>query len=302
MNNYLKDNYYRVLNRIKLVRKHIVIFNKLIDKVLPKPIVKDSEDTVIKILSNGVSISRYGDGEFKLINKKNLLFQKYDKELSNRLKEIIKSDLDNHIVCIPRQLVDTDWLNDRAKYYWDNYLNLNRYKIYKLLNKNKVYYDAFITRFYIDLKDKNKSKQLISNLKNIWNGRKIVIVEGDNSRLGVGNDLFEKCLSIERILCPSENSFSKYEEILNQVKKVDKSKLILIALGPTATVLAYDLAKLGYNALDIGHIDIEYEWFLKGVHEKCPINNKYVGEAVNGVVQSNYNDEKYINEIIYDVN
>ena len=53
-----------------------------------------------------------------------------------------------------------------------------------------------------------------------------------------------------------------------------KNKLILIALGPTATVLSYDLNKLGYQAIDIGHADIEYEWYLRKAKKKIPIKNK----------------------------
>jgi hypothetical protein len=41
-------------------------------------------------------------------------------------------------------------------------------------------------------------------------------------------------------------------------------KLILIALGPTATVLAYDLAKKGYQAIDIGHLPSCYEVVKNG--------------------------------------
>ena len=44
---------------------------------------------------------------------------------------------------------------------------------------------------------------------------------------------------------------------------MDKKNLILISLGPTATVLAYDLSKLGYQAIDIGHTDLEYELLLR---------------------------------------
>ena len=51
---------------------------------------------------------------------------------------------------------------------------------------------------------------------------------------------------------------------MESTKFYGRDKLILIALGPTATVLAYDLAKEGYWAIDIGHLDLEYEWFLKG--------------------------------------
>ena len=64
-------------NRIKNIRKHIVVFNYLIDKIIKKPNIKDSLYTLDKILTKEFSISRYGDGEFKLIKGENLLFQKY---------------------------------------------------------------------------------------------------------------------------------------------------------------------------------------------------------------------------------
>ena len=94
----------------------------------------------------------------------------------------------------------------------------------------------------------------------------------------MGNDLFNNTKSIKRILCPAVNAFNVYQKIINQVKKIDKSNLILLALGPTSTVLAYDLDKLGYRAIDVGHIDIEYEWFLRNATKKIQINNKYVIE------------------------
>ena len=81
--------------------------------------------------------------------------------------------------------------------------------------------------------------------------------------MGVGNDLLSNALSVERVIAPSENAFLVYDVILSAVRKYGKGKLILAALGPTATVLAYDLAREGYWILDIGHLDLEYEWFLK---------------------------------------
>ena len=40
------------------------------------------------------------------------------------------------------------------------------------------------------------------------------------------------------------NLYKKYDK--KEVKKQDKSKLILIALGPTATILAYDLLSCNF--------------------------------------------------------
>ena len=105
--------------------------------------------------------------------------------------------------------------------------------------------------------------------------------------------------SIQRIICPIENSFNIYDKIKKEVLKVSKKRLILIALGPTATILSYDLYKLGYQAIDIGHVDIEYEWYLRKAKERIKIENKYVNEVSNGRKNiSKIKDKNYYNQII----
>ena len=101
--------------------------------------------------------------------------------------------------------------------------------------------------------------------------------------------------SIQRIICPSENAFDVYDKIYEYVvSKVDKDKLILIALGPTATVLSYDLYNVGFHTIDIGHVDIEYEWFLRKATKKIKIENKYVTEVKEGRINiSDVKDQKY---------
>ena len=160
--------------------------------------------------------------------------------------------------------------------------------------------DAFISRFYMRYNDKSKEKnaKYVSLLKKLWDNRKIVFIEGENSRLGYGNDLFDNAKSIERILCPKLNAFEKYDEIIDYItKNVDKSKLLILALGATATILSYDLSNMGYQALDLGHIDIEYEWFLMKATKKEPVSNKYVsecnsdGEVSNDSLLAEYKDQ-----------
>ena len=76
-----------------------------------------------------------------------------------------------------------------------------------------------------------------------------------------------------------------------------ENKLILIALGPTATVLAYDLAKAGYWALDIGHLDLEYEWFLKGKGYSY-ILHKYNNEMPGDTKIQDISDKDYEKSIL----
>ena len=232
---------------------------------------------------------------------RNIGFQKYNKEMSQRLLDILNSKEENLLIGInaPYKIKDLDKFNRHAKNYYISWFKKFKFKLAKIL-KNKVYYSSTITRFYMDLKSKKGVPNYIKNLKKIWDQRDVVIIEGEKSRLGVGNNLFDNMKSIQRIICPVINAFNLYSKIVNTVKKkVSKNKLILIALGPTATLLSFDLYKLGYQSIDVGHVDIEYEWFLRNAKRKIPIKNKYVNEKRNGHKRFTIvGDKNYYRQII----
>jgi glycosyltransferase family protein len=298
MKKVILNIYYKFLKINHLITSR---YNYVLSIFIKPPTVKTTDETLDKMVNEKYSVSRYGDGEFSLMSGESLLFQPYSEKLRERLEEIIKSKQERHIVCIPNVFESVDWCTEKPKKYWTKYLNLKRSKIYRLLDLEKEYWDALVTRLYIDHKDKSRAKERFSKIKNLWKDRDIVIVEGEKSRLGVGNDLFRNARSIKRIVCPPKDAFSNYSDIFNVVKTHDTSNLILIALGPTATVLAYDLSLCGYQAVDIGHIDIEYEWFLQKVEEKCPVKNKYIGEIEGGTHVEEMTDERYKSEIVYKI-
>ena len=163
-----------------------------------------------------------------------------------------------------------------------------------LLRKDRLYAHACISR--------TGSWEKIKNQKRIWEGKDCVFIEGDKTRMGVGNDLFDNAKSIQRILCPSESAFDVYDAILEEAVKLPKDKTILIALGPTASVLAYDLARAGYHAIDIGHADLAYEWFLKsGSSQKAAVHHKYNNEYPEGYLVEDIHDETYEAQVIADL-
>ena len=243
------------------------------------PDIKSTDETLDKILLEHCSVSRYGDGELNLIRKKGNGFCHYNSSLSERLQEVLISKLPNHIVCLPQALVSQENLNLRTKVFWMAYFT-KAYDVFARYIKSEwVYYDASFTRFYFAYKNKNVCKGYLKKIKGIWGGRNVLLIEGEYSRLGVNNDLFRDVCSLQRVLCPAKNAYEKYDDILNAAVKYGQDKLILVALGQTATVLSYDLAKAGYWAIDIGHVDVEYEWFLRGAKDKIQIEGKYVNEA-----------------------
>lgn len=262
--------------------------------------IEKFEETIKFIIATKSSVSRYGDGEFNLIFGRSINFNNYDKRLQIRLKEILNSYENGHIVCIPDVFKNRSIYKGEAQYFWTKFILNNHKELKKLLNKNKKYYDSLITRPYMDYREKKISQyeKKFSKLKKIWENREILIIEGEKTRLGIGNDLFVNTKKIERILCPNTKAFDRYNEIISEVLKHSKNKLLLIALGPTATVLAYDLHKKGYQAIDIGHIDIEYEWFLKREKYKVQIKNKFVNEAINKMDIYDIKNEEYNSQIV----
>lgn len=268
--------------------------------------VSSEEETLREIIFNNKSIARFGDGEFSLIFGNGIDFQKKNDALSKKLIEVLNSNQKNLLIGInlKSNFKEIERFSDKSKNFYLQWLKFNKFKIRRILNITKKYYSSLITRFYIEYKNKENIQDYIEFLKKIWEKRDILIIEGEYSRIGVGNNLFNNTNSIKRILCPPINAFDKYDRIINEIIKINNNKLlILISLGPTATILAYDLNRLGYQVVDVGHIDIEFEWFLKNATTKIKIENKYVNEINNGKINftnsfKSVNDKLYYKQII----
>lgn len=277
-----------------------VVYNHFYSFFTKDPIIKNTDLTLEKIIESKCSVSRYGDGEFSLVSGKSLYFQPFSPLLQQKLQEILISERKNHIVCIPYAFIDTEGFVESAKSYWKRYLSINRSKIYKQLDLNRNYFDSLVTRLYVDYTDKNKAGERFNKFKSVWHEKKILIVEGDKSRLGAGNDLFSDAKAIGRIICPSIDAFAKYDLIIKSITAHHSNyDLVLLALGPTATVIAYDLCNLTCQVIDIGHIDIEYEWFRNKADFKVPVENKFIGEIPGGAdVNEFFTDIDYTKSIL----
>lgn len=146
--------------------------------------------------------------------------------------------------------------------------------------------------------DKSQSFSQFEKLKQIWKNEDILIVEGVTSRSGVGNDLFDGANSIKRIICPSHNAYSRIEEIQEAVLQYAENRLILCMLGPTAKVLSYNLCQMGYQVLDVGHIDSEYEWMKMGAKTKVKFSHKHTAEHNFDQDIEFIDDETYNSQIV----
>ncbi|MBE6158490.1 MAG: DUF1792 domain-containing protein [Firmicutes bacterium] len=283
------------------------IFRKKIEMGDNSFIIMDDKRLVDEIVYSKKSFSRFGDGELSLIlnDKFNLSFQKNSEELRNALKKVLNSDLKNLIIGINISFNNSDMYSKKTQRYFRTFNYMYREKYKSIIPQNKEYGNSSITRFYMDYDHNNTEAafERLNNLKRIWNNRSILIVEGIHSKLGVGNDLFNNATKIKRLLVPEANAFDKIKEIDCKIKELAREDdLILLAVGPTATIIAYDVAEMGLQAVDIGHIDIEYEWLRMNSKKRVAVLGKYVNEAKGKkYIENPEENEEYKKSIIYKI-
>lgn len=146
---------------------------------------------------------------------------------------------------------------------------------------------------------KDRAVSIFRLFQDIWNGRDVMLIEGEYPRIGVGNRLLKDTRSVKRIIAPSENAFCIYDKIIEcALSNIKEDTLALISLGPTATVLAYDLSRHGIQAIDIGQLDNEYEWSLCKAEKRVLIFGKGVAELSWHHVPEAVPNEMYEKQIV----
>lgn len=260
------------------------------------PTISNSIETLDELIKSKKSFSRFGDGELNLISGVSIGFQKADDELAKELLRVLT--VPNHCcyIGLPHSLSSLNHFRFDARCFW-LYSIVKNWKRWKQFIIKEYYLDALCSRFYMDIKDKSISKTIVEKWKELWIDRDVVIIEGENTKMGVGNDLFVGTKSLKRIVCPSKNAFSVYCRILECAQSLPKNSLIIIALGPTASILAYDLSLYGYQAIDTGHLDLEYNWMKCNAENKIPIAGRSVNELKEEHLEVIY-DQSYNSQII----
>lgn len=244
--------------------------------------VMSVEDSLGHILADQLSVTRFGDGEMRLMRGESIGFQRADRALADELVRVARSSQQNLALCVPGVFGALKSFTPEVRRIWRRHLFRSRRDWTRFFDEDRTYFNAFITRPYMDWADKSQAALRFDLIRELWKGRDVLVVEGDGSRLGVGNPLFESATSVERVVCPPRGAWQACEEIRAAVTEHAHDRLVVLALGPTATVLSANLAATGLQAIDLGHLDVEFEWFLQKAQKKSRVPGKHVNEAPGG--------------------
>ncbi len=240
------------------------------------------DETIDELLHTKKSMVRFGDGEIVMIGGVDLMLQKASAEIADGLKEILSYQYDDLLVTIPGIF---DGLSDHHKasrLFWQDHLLFRRKTYETYCNPNRVYYTTFVSRCYYFAKDRTPCGGWFAKIRKIWENRDVVIVEGTRTHNGIGNDLLATAKSIERIICPPSDAYSAIPAILEACTAYPKDRLFLLSAGVAAKFLAAELFRQGYRVLDIGNLDMEYEWYVRRTPGKCKLEkHEIAGEEAN---------------------
>ncbi len=248
---------YDFLYRKKLFKNHIKVMTV--------------EETIDELLHSEKSLVRFGDGEITVLRGNDIKLQQTTEEIKAGLTRILAYPYDGLMVSLQDIFEGVASYQEQSRRFWKEHLLFCRRLYNRYCNRSRIYANTSFSRFYYVFQDKQPCKAWIDKIKMIWDNKDIVIVEGMKSHSGAGNDLFLAAASVERILCPPSNAMQSFDSILKACESYPKDRLFLLSVGITAKFLAEELFLKGYRVIDIGNLDMEYEWYLQGTDQKLPL-------------------------------
>lgn len=234
-----------------------------LDKFKFPNIIYNNENELIDKILNGFSFLRFGDGEFRIIHKQHILFQRSVPKLQFELQYIFENivEISNKYKCIFGIYVMVP--NNTRKKQGLSY-NIGKLKEHKRIfdmfkrtnqldenNKFKIAnYNPFFFRYIYQENFRIQRERFFNYIYS----KKYIIVTGaitEEKAKNNNNKLFIKNASAF-IMCKSINAFDNYEKIVKKILNYDSSHIILLALGPLAKVMGYHLIKKNYQIIDVG--------------------------------------------------
>lgn len=209
------------------------------------PKVVDEFDTLDAVV-RGKSITRFGDGEFRLAMGGASVSQVQDPKLRRELVHILSMPQEFCLVAIPN-------MNEKYPKWgsWKKYVN----KYPRLLTNQLTYYSSFITR--PDSASVIDVPRFYDCVESLWSGQEVVLVRGSERSFVEGRGPMASAKNIYPIHCERRDAYTDIDKIEKIIVGLKVNRVLLCA-GAMATVLAYRLARQGHHAVDLGHIG--YLW------------------------------------------
>ena len=253
-------------------------------------------DTLQMITESDVSISRFGDGELMMaLLERGISFQEKNRELSNRLKQILIEKDSRILVCMNNEFMRYEqiaWVlqyERSAKEYhrfesWKEPKDIGILsrknecafynECYRILFGNKkpsVFGDAtlFMIGLYTEEYKKEQMERVFELFVKLFKKKRLLIAASRTPLMAPSfRELGPKLLAagasgISHIDIPEKDAFNYYDEIKSKILNSSNFDAVWIQAGPAATVMVHDLT-VNHSILsyDIGSFNTTLKYVL----------------------------------------
>ncbi len=207
-------------------------------------------ETLDKISSERLSFARYGDGEMRLMLRRdyNLGFQKNSLALGEALMGLFTEQKYREKVLIgfPHVYRGSYWSGVWADLWPEFKMLASQVPQFGLTHVSRpLFFEA-------------ARPGALHAWRKLWDGCTACIITGKGSRFELVPALFDNLKQVRYIYSLPKDAFDDLPRVRERVDRAPAADIYLISLGPAGTILAADLGAVGKWALDIGHISDSY--------------------------------------------
>lgn len=260
----MKSVLKKIINIPKRVHRSVESKKYRLGKYAPLLNILSPHDTMRFLLENNICFCRFGDGEIAIMRGESIPFQKYDKELACRLKEILKSHQKGLAVGIGYLYLNP---TNNVNQFTQNFLNslsMQRRFLIENCDKDLCYIDTSVTQIYQNY-DVYDFETHFKAWQTLFKDKDITLICGKSVLDNIKYNALEVCNSVEYIYSSNKDAYDDYAGIFKRAMEVESNRIICVILGPTAKPLVFDLCKNGRIAWDIGHFLKDYDSYMRKI-------------------------------------
>ena len=224
-----------------------------------------AEESLDLIREQPKSFIRTGDGECKIMMGMDQPFQRYEKELADRLIDLLENPRDDLYVGINKSYFEPMENNTREK---KNFNRRHAYEFrqiyYKYADVNRCYIDSNFTLYNIGIKRNNEIDIFFSRWMDMFRDKDIVLICGEGILDKLDYDIFKFASKKKFLYGPKKHAWEQHSYLTERIKKeAGREQILIFILGMAGKAMIPELTDMGYMCWDIGHLAKYYDAYMK---------------------------------------
>lgn len=220
--------------------------------------ILDKENSLALLETHPKSFVRTGDGEIRLMWGLDQPFQKYEKEVADRMLMSLRQPREDIYIGL-----NSGYFVSNVNSIGNSFNRRHAYDFRQFYLQNcsteTTYIDALFTFYEFDKGKTPYYDTYFARWRKLFRDKKLVIICGEGILDHLEHDIFELAASKQFIYGPRRHAWDLHDQIIQRIQEeADKDSLLIFILGMAGKAMIPEVTDLGYMAWDMGHLAKSY--------------------------------------------